>query len=214
MVGLSLADRNIRRLLEALRHSPVQPNIFALMQKPKPVDVTDDDTEAIHSRAKAIVHDFEDAGIKFEDYYGTESVGAMRQGRQRPGLKRAVFDPSSGGPRLPVKGQTRYAYEIRKIIAQVDRLEQRFQTEVLRSLGVAPIWYDSHDEIPDILTVIPDQGASRRVCVSPLPLESRQEWGQMPEPEITEELVAAHGLKPKEYERILWLCCFRPPSIR
>ncbi len=154
MVGLSLADRNIRRLLDALRYSPVRPNIFALMQKPKPVAVTDDDTEAIHSRAKAMVHDFEDAGIKFEGYYGTESVGARRQGGQSQGLKRAVFDPSSADPRPGVKGQTRYAYQIRKIIAHVDRLEQSFQTEVLNSLGVAPIWYDSHDEIPGILAMI------------------------------------------------------------
>ena len=68
MVGLSLGDRNIRRLLDALRHSPVRPNIFALMRKPKPVDVTDEDAEVIHREAKAMIHDFEDAGIKFEGY--------------------------------------------------------------------------------------------------------------------------------------------------
>ncbi len=154
MVGLSLADRNIRRLLDALRHSPVRPNIFALMQKPKPVEVSDEDTEVIHRRAKALVHDFEDAGIKFEGYYASDSVGAKRQHRHPPGLKRAVFESSSGNLRSGVKGQTRYANEIRKIVAHVDRLEQCFQTEVLNSLGVDPIWYDSHDEIPGIVAEI------------------------------------------------------------
>lgn len=155
MVGLSLADRNIRRLLDALRHSPVRPNIFALMQKPKPVDVSDEDTEVIHSKAKKMVRDFEDAGIKFEGYYASDSVGAKRRNRRSPGLKRAVFELSGGNPRPAAKkAPTRYAHEIRKIIAHVDRLEQRFQTEVLNSLGVDPIWYDSHDEIPGILAEI------------------------------------------------------------
>ena len=154
MVGLSLADRNIRRLLDALRHSPVRPNIFALMQKPKPVPVSDDDTEAIHSKAKAMVRDFEDAGIKFEGYYASDATGAKRRRGHRSGLKREVFESSGGNARPGVKGQARYAYEVRQIIAHVDRLEQRFQTEVLNALGVDPIWYDTHDEIPAILAQI------------------------------------------------------------
>ena len=150
MVGLSLADRNIRRLLDALRRSPVKPEIYALMPRPDPAEVSDDDTLAIHEQAIELIDEFLGAGIKLDDPE-PESSGATRRRGRSAGVNSERLRQKSSSPVARRKSEARYSYEIRKIISHVHDLEQGFQEDVLRSLGVYPIWYDRHDEVPAIL---------------------------------------------------------------
>ena len=68
----------------------------------------------------------------------------------RPGIKAdyPVFNVASG-----IKGP-RYQYEISGIIQEVKMLDLEQQENVLRDLGVIPIWFEHFDEIPDIINEI------------------------------------------------------------
>ncbi|MEP4038991.1 SIR2 family protein [Pseudophaeobacter sp.] len=129
MVGLSMADRNIRRLLDALARSPVQAKIFALLKRPSPILPTASEVDAIDDDAKAILTRFKKAGIKSR---------AQRKG-------------PIGFERSATKSEQRYAREIRGIVEAVDALALDQETRVLRALGITPIWYDKHKEIGKIL---------------------------------------------------------------
>jgi hypothetical protein len=52
-----------------------------------------------------------------------------------------------------IKGPS-YRIEISGILKEVERLDVEQQTFVLRQLGVQPIWYSDHDEIPALLESI------------------------------------------------------------
>ncbi len=129
MVGLSLADRNIRRLLDALAKSPVQARIFALLKRPSRVSPDQDAVDRIDQDARAILNRFAQAGIK----------------------SRAMSEVAVGYERMAVKSEQRYAREIRGIVEAVDDLAQEQETRVLERLGITPIWYDDHAEIGEIL---------------------------------------------------------------
>ena len=130
MVGLSVTDRNIRRLLDVLRQSPVRPKIYALMSRPEFDDPDDEQVDRIDEDARGLVNEFRDSGVK---------VRQMGEGH--------VF--SGAG----TKGGN-YRREIRKIVAAVDDLTEQQELSVLESLGIRPIWYDSHDDIPHIIEEI------------------------------------------------------------
>jgi hypothetical protein len=53
MIGLSLADRNTRRILDSIRQQPVPRDNFILMQKPRFAMIEDPSPELAHIRAKA-----------------------------------------------------------------------------------------------------------------------------------------------------------------
>lgn len=63
-VGLSMDDRNIRRLLDALSKSPVKPNIFALMPKPKERLPTAAEAKGIHEDAMDLFNRINQSGKK------------------------------------------------------------------------------------------------------------------------------------------------------
>lgn len=115
MVGMSLSDRNLRRLLEAIRKLPERRQHYAVLQRvpwpqPQPADL-----EQIHQNAMSYRARFENSGAKPRDSR---------------------------------------ASEIEQIIRKVHRQDWKQQTRVLRELGVEPIWYDEHSEVPGILDQI------------------------------------------------------------
>jgi hypothetical protein len=151
MIGLSLSDRNIRRLLDALGQSPVRPQICALLKKPNRTDVTDGDADAIHAHAIAILRQFENSGIK-SSRNRERDTGFRRPTRSSRGLNLAAVKSASGIKRgVGVKGALKYQSDIREIIDNVDALEQKQQHRIFEQLGIVPIWYQDHDEIPRIL---------------------------------------------------------------
>jgi hypothetical protein len=108
LVGLSVTDRNMRRLLEALRVLPEDQPQYALMQRPS--------WPAPDSADEARI--YEDAQERIKHLVAT--IGPVPEVR-----------PSS----------------IARALQRVAEVDQRRQEQMLRDLGVVPIWYDQHDEI-------------------------------------------------------------------
>ena len=50
-IGLSLTDRNMRRLLDAVARTPLKSNIFAILRKPRPEHFSETDQDWIRARA-------------------------------------------------------------------------------------------------------------------------------------------------------------------
>ena len=132
VVGLSLSDRNMRRLLDAIVSLPNHPAHFALLRRPRWNRASNQELDQINSNALQYKEQFEKSGVK----------GAGEKG---PGEKRE-----------------RWRDEIRSIIQEVERLDAEQQTYVLNQLGVQPIWYDEHSDIPTILSQILKPGNKRR----------------------------------------------------
>jgi len=143
MVGLSLADRNMRRFLDAVRHSPLQSQNFALLRKSKHREATDEELDRIHEKAKGYMEKFQRSGLKT----GRSAEEALYL---RPGIK-------SERPRFTkaaIKGDPQYRTEIRGILEMVENFDQAEQEFVLQDIGITPIWYETYDEIPKILSQI------------------------------------------------------------
>jgi hypothetical protein len=64
MVGLSLTDSNMRRLLNALKITPLRQPSFALLKKPQWPVPTTEELDAIHQRAQQYRQQHEGSGIK------------------------------------------------------------------------------------------------------------------------------------------------------
>jgi len=121
-VGLSLADRNIRRLLDAASRTPVSPRVFALLQR--------------REWKRPDLAELESIDHKAREYFD-------RFQRQSPGIKRRGSRPGHKG--------SSWESEIAGIIEAVEHLDHEFEEKVLVSLGIQPIWYAEHSEIPEIL---------------------------------------------------------------
>jgi hypothetical protein len=119
MIGLSLSDRNMRRLLDAVKRTPLRPENYALMKRPQWPPPTPQEFEGIHSRASELLNKFQASGIQRYEQGG--------------------IDPSE-----PV-GQ---------MISSLGRIDDTLQTRLLVELGIRPIWYDDHGEIPQIIEAI------------------------------------------------------------
>ena len=132
MVGLSLADRNIRRLLDALALSPVRARIYAVLKRPEKNVPDPAQVDGIDRAARELLNQFERAGIK----------------------SRAMSGRGIGYERMSVKSSVRYQREIQGILAAVEDLAEVQETRVMEKLGITPIWYDDHADIPDILQEI------------------------------------------------------------
>jgi hypothetical protein len=163
MIGLSLSDRNIRRLLDALGQSPLKRRIFALLKSPEKVRVKDSDADRIHHSAIKILKQFEKSGTGDASGVKSEREGAgfRRKAAPSSGLTPKVKSARTVGVKsahnVGIKARKSglvYQQEIRGIIEQVDLLEQKQQESVLEQLGIVPIWYDDHAEIPGILARI------------------------------------------------------------
>ncbi|MFC1573305.1 SIR2 family protein [Candidatus Eisenbacteria bacterium] len=145
MIGLSLTDRNMRRLLDAVSKAPLESQQFILLQRPKGEPPPDEDLDQIHQKAIKYLDRFKRSGIKSAEMQ-TDAV--MTAG---PGIKADY--PTLRRSRPGTKGPL-YQEEIAGIIEQVERLDAEQQTAVLTQLGVTPIWYDEHDEVGPLLDEI------------------------------------------------------------
>ena len=143
MVGLSLSDRNMRRILDAIQNSPIQSTNFALLKEPDTNRPEEEVLDKIHHKAIEYLRDFENSGLKSERG-DPESVLF-----QRPGLK-------SDSPMIRAgrKGEPSYRSQIAGIIEQVKLVEKDLQEFVLGELGITPIWFENYTDIPGIVDEI------------------------------------------------------------
>jgi hypothetical protein len=125
MIGLSLSDRNMRRLLDAVSRTPVETRNFALLQEPQWKEPDNAEIKQIDMKARQYFDRFTSSGIK-------------ARGGFEPGIK--------GGPT--------WQLQIIDIISEVRNVDVEQQTFILQQLGILPIWYKDHHEIPDILADI------------------------------------------------------------
>ena len=153
MIGLSLSDRNIRRLLDALSRSPLKPKIYALLMTPSLTEVSDEDADGIHRQAIEIRGKFDRSGIKSNNPMG-EGAGFTRQGRPSAGIKADLKAAPRSGRRTGIKSARQYQYEIRGIVEQVELLARQQQHRVMEQLEIVPIWLDNYDKIPGVLRQI------------------------------------------------------------
>jgi len=142
MVGLSLSDRNMRRLLDAVGSSPINSRNFALLKKPDKMPPEDEVLDDIHENAKQLLEKFRDSGIKSAQ---TENSGIFFP---NPGIKSDL--PGIKSSRSGQKGP-RYRHEISGIIEEVKRLDLEQKEYVLDQLRIKPIWFKEYSEIPKIL---------------------------------------------------------------
>jgi|SRR5271157_1197004 len=142
MIGLSLSDRNMRRLLDAVGQAPVGARNYAILNRPSWTSPKDYSLDEIHEKAIDYISRFTASGVKPK--YGTEEVMYSK-----PNVKSSRPDMKSvaGGP----DDEPRYRYEIRGILKEVERFDSEQQEDVLWQLGVQPIWYDDYQEIPQII---------------------------------------------------------------
>jgi hypothetical protein len=145
MVGLSLTDRNMRRLLDAVSKAPLESQQFVLLQRPRSESPPDEDLDQIHHKAIEYLDRFKRSGIKKAEMQSDAVMTA------KPGIKAdyPTLRRSQPGTKGPL-----YHEEIAGIIEQVERLDAEQQTAVLAQLGVTPIWYDEHPEVAPILDEI------------------------------------------------------------
>ncbi len=143
MVGLSLSDSNMRRILDAIQNSPIHSANYALLKEPETTRPKDDVLDSINQKAIEYLNMFANSGIKSDQLL---SEGVLLP---RPGIKSAAPVMGPG-----VKGEPRYRIEIAEIIRQVTLVEKDLQTFVLGELGITPIWYREYAEIPGILEEI------------------------------------------------------------
>jgi hypothetical protein len=145
MIGLSLTDRNMRRLLDAVAKAPIDSQQFVLLQRPRALPPPDEDLDNIHHKAIEYLDRFKRSGVKSAETQ-TEAVMTAKAGVKAdyPTLRRS--QPGTKGPL--------YHEEIAGIIEQVERLDAEQQEAVLAQLGIAPIWYDEHQEVGPILDQI------------------------------------------------------------
>jgi hypothetical protein len=64
MVGLSLSDRNMRRLLDALRATPLPIRHYALLRRPTWVPPSEQELQLIHRRARDYRRTFRGSGSR------------------------------------------------------------------------------------------------------------------------------------------------------
>lgn len=142
MIGLSLADRNMRRLLDAVTNAPIDAKNYALLQRPANMIPNTEVIDGIHATAIKYYDKFENSGIKSDR---TSDEVFFRNARV--GIKSSERAPMGGG----IKGATVYQSQIAGIIEQVQMLNEEQQNYIMQELGITPIWYDEHSEIPEIL---------------------------------------------------------------
>jgi hypothetical protein len=119
MVGLSGSDRNMRRLLDAVKKAPLNCENYILMQKPHWHPPSDEQLDTIHRTAQQYVDDFEKSGVKSEGRSGEDHWN-----------------------------------QILRILEQVEELHVSQQKSVLQDLGITPIYYKKHEDIPDLIGYI------------------------------------------------------------
>jgi hypothetical protein len=64
MIGMSLTDRNVRRLLDALRKAPIRAENYILLKKPRWPQLSDEEVADIDVKAREYFRKFTRSGIK------------------------------------------------------------------------------------------------------------------------------------------------------
>ena len=115
MIGLSLTDRNMRRLLDALKKTPLPPECYVILQRPRWAKAESHDLNRINLQAKKYFDEFSHSGLKTGN----------KEGEQ-----------------------------INEIISGVEAADLDMEERLLKELGVRPIWYQEHAEVPQIINQI------------------------------------------------------------
>jgi len=123
MIGLSLSDRNMRRLLDAISQMPVETCNYALLKEPAWKKPDNADLKQINERAMLYSHRFETSSVKAD----IVSTGVADNAWQD---------------------------QVTSIIEKVRRVDVEQQTFILEQLGIHPIWYHDHNQIPQIISAI------------------------------------------------------------
>jgi SIR2-like domain len=63
VIGMSLTDRNLRRLLYALKNTNLLDDVYLILKEPQPPVMAYCDTEAIHEKAKQYASRFSSSGV-------------------------------------------------------------------------------------------------------------------------------------------------------
>lgn len=145
MVGLSMSDRNMRRLLDAIAKAPIGTRNYALLQRREWSPASYEEIDEIQEKALEYFDRFERSGVK------SDSRARNKVLARTPGTKSASPLPKIGAG---VKGEARYRREIRGILGEIERFDTEEQEFVLDQLGITPIWYQDHAEIPRIVEKI------------------------------------------------------------
>src|SRR5262249_9498146 len=86
MIGLSLTDRNLRRILDNLRAMPSRTQSYALLRRPSPWKVEDHDVDSILANMKDRVH------TGFEIGYDAQALAALERPEIRKAIMRMISD--------------------------------------------------------------------------------------------------------------------------
>lgn len=140
MVGLSMTDQNMRRLLDAIVRAPIRVPTFALLQRPTLTRLEPRELDAINDAAKAYYEDFRLGGL--------DDVGLKGDAGLTAGMK-ADSDLAAG-----VKGP-RWQGQVQRIVNAVEDADIQLNEHILRELGVEVVWYDDHAEVAEFIRSIP-----------------------------------------------------------
>lgn len=143
MVGLSMTDQNMRRLLDAIARAPIHAPTFVLLQRPEPSELKTHQLDTINENAKKYYEKFElgqegdDAGIKVD---AGLSAGA-----------KVDSDVAAS------QGRPGWVPQVQHIVHAVEAADVELNQQVLEDLGVEVVWYEKHAEVAEFLREIPDQ---------------------------------------------------------
>lgn len=147
MIGLSLADRNMRRLLDAMTKAPIHKKVFAILPRAAYDRPLAKDLDHIHKVAISYLKEYQGSGVKS----GRLGQGVLVKSNSSVKSSLPIQSVTSGE-----KKEAKYRTEIRGIMDAVHGLDQELADFVFGGLGVTPIWVDKFDEIPSILSQIRD----------------------------------------------------------
>ena len=120
MIGLSLSDRNMRQLLDAVSHMPVKTSNYALLKEPEWKEPDESELEQITEKA-----------VSYSQFY-SQSITKSN----------SMIDTDF------------WSEQFNNILDEVREVDIEQETFILEELGIHPIWYQDHNEIPDIIKQI------------------------------------------------------------
>jgi hypothetical protein len=126
MVGLSLTDRNLRRILDAVRRMPQRAESYALLRRSEPWKVDGTDLDAILEQMK----------IRIREGWEWVHVGA---------------DPKKVESAIANLDKPAVRKRILEMIRELQALAGRREESTLAELGVHPLWYEQHEEVEQVI---------------------------------------------------------------
>ena len=132
MIGISLADRNVRRLLDAVKRTNVDTNIFCILKRDDGLNPTVPQLRTIDKKARQYFSKF-------------------KSSLQTPGIKSQKRHMSNAAGK---KKKTRADFEISGIFNTIQSQGFLSADHVLNELGIKPIYVDNYNEIGSVLNEI------------------------------------------------------------